>query len=124
MTELFNKLVNWVSLEPAVSLLMIVTAVVLFGSAFREYQEGSGAFWPWLRRVIEASVGAVLFVGLLWAFRAVLNDNIATFYSTHGSLSDVSRSSAWSRMSSPAWWMERWHPKRRQGSKKGCSGRN
>lgn len=96
MADLFNKLVNWVNLEPAVSLLMIVTAVVLFGSAFRGYNETNGAFWPWLRRVIEASVGALLFIGLLWGFRAVLNDNIATYYSTHGSLSDVSRASAWS----------------------------
>ncbi len=96
MADLFNKLVNWINLEPAVSLLMIVTAVVLFGSAFRGYNGTDGAFWPWLRRVIEASMGAILFIGLLWAFRAVLNDNIATYYSTHGSLSDVSRASAWS----------------------------
>jgi hypothetical protein len=49
-----------------------------------------------MRRIIEAAVGAVLFIGLVWAFRAVLNDNISTFYSTHGSLSDTSRESAWS----------------------------
>ncbi len=94
--DLFNKLVNWMNLEPAVSLLMIVTAVVLFGSAFRGSSEVESTFWPWMRRVIEASVGAILFIGLLWAFRAVLNDNIATYYSTHGSLSDISRASAWS----------------------------
>lgn len=96
MTDLFTKLVNWVNLEPAVSLLMIVTAVVLFGSAFRGYSGTEGAFWPWLRRVIEASVGALLFIGLLWAFRAVLNDNVATYFSTHGSRSDISQASAWS----------------------------
>jgi hypothetical protein len=96
VADILNKLVNWVNLEPAVSLLMIVTAVVLFGSAFRNHRETDAAFWPWLQRVIEASVGALLFIGLLWAFRAVLNDNIATYYSTHGSLSDVSRASAWS----------------------------
>jgi hypothetical protein len=93
---MIDRLINWMTLEPAVSVLMITTAIVLFGSAFRALQETSGAFWPWLRRIIEASVTAVLFIGLLWAFRAVLNDNANTFYSTHGSLSDISRASAWS----------------------------
>jgi hypothetical protein len=96
MAAFLERFVNWLNLEPVVSLLMIVTAVVLFGNAFRDHQETSGAFWPWLRKVIEASVGAILFIGLLWAFRAILNDNIATFYSTHGSVSDISRASAWS----------------------------
>jgi hypothetical protein len=91
---MLDRLINWITVEPTVSLLMIVTAIVLFGTAFSGFRDTSGAFWPWLRRVIEASVGAILFIGLLWAFRAILNDNIATFYSTHGSLSDLSRSSA------------------------------
>jgi hypothetical protein len=91
-----DRIINWFSVEPSVSMLMITTAIVLFGSAFHAYQETSGNFWPWVRRVIEAAIGAVLFIGLLWAFRAILNDNIQTFYSTHGSLSDISRSSAWS----------------------------
>ncbi|MBN1430058.1 MAG: hypothetical protein JXB07_16935 [Anaerolineae bacterium] len=93
---MIDRLINWMTVEPAVSMLMITTAIVLFGSTYRSLQETSGNFWPWLRRIIEASVAAVLFVGLLWAFRAVLNDNSLTFYSTHGSLSDISRSSAWS----------------------------
>jgi len=90
------RLVNWFTVEPAISTLMITTAVVLFGSAFRAHKETSGDFWPWVRRIIEAAVGAVLFIGLLWAFRAILNDNISTFHSTHGSLSDTNRASAWS----------------------------
>lgn len=93
---MLERLINWFTLEPAVSMLMITTAVVLFGSAFRAYRETSGNFWPWLRRIIEAGVGAALFIGLLWGFRSILNDNVNTFYSTHGSLSDTSRSSAWS----------------------------
>lgn len=92
---MLERLINWFGVEPAVSMLMAATAIVLFGSAFRAYKETSGSFWPWIRRVIEASVGALLFIGLLWAFRAILNDNISTFYSTHGSLSDISRASAW-----------------------------
>jgi len=98
MLDLFNRLTNWVSVEPTIGLLMLITAIVLFGSAFRNYKETADAFWPWFRRLLETSIGAVvgamLFVGLMWAFRVILNDNVASFYSTHGSLSDASRSSA------------------------------
>jgi hypothetical protein len=90
------RIINWFNLEPAVSVLMVATAIVLFGSAFQAYKETSGKFWPWVRKVIEASIGALLFLGLLWSFRAILNDNMYTFYSTHGSVSDISRASAWS----------------------------
>ncbi len=93
---MIDRIINWFTLEPAVSMLMITTAIVLFGSAFKAYKESSGDFWPWMRRIIEASVAAILFLGLLWAFRAILNDNVNTFYATHGSVSDVSRASAWS----------------------------
>jgi hypothetical protein len=96
MLELVTRIFEWINLEPAVSLLMIITAVVLFGSAFKLDDQSKNSFWPWFRQVIEASVGAILFLGLLWAFRSVLNDTVATFYSTHGSLSDISRESAWS----------------------------
>ena len=91
---MLDRVINWVTVEPAISLLMIITAVVLFGSAFRKSKDSSTTFWPWLRRVIEASVGAVLFLGLLWAFRAILNNNNVTFNSTHGSLSEANRQSA------------------------------
>ena len=77
---------------------MLLTSIALFGSAFRSYAESTDGFWPWLKQLLEsvvrASLGAILFIGLMWAFRVVLNDNIATFYSTHGSLNELSRSSA------------------------------
>ena len=91
-----SRIINWFTLEPAVSMLMVTTAIVLFGSAFKSYKETSGNFWPWMRRIIEAGAAAILFLGLMWAFRAILNDNVNTFYSTHGSVSNVSRESAWS----------------------------
>lgn len=98
MLDLFNRLTEWVNFEPTVGLLMLITAIVLFGSAFRNYRETTDGFWPWFRRLLETSAGAVvaavLFVGLMWAFRIILNDNVASFYSTHGSLSDLSRASA------------------------------
>jgi len=82
------------TVEPAIGLLMLITAVVLFSTAFTKARETSSAFWPWLRRVIEASVGAILFLGLLWAFRSILTNNSTTFHSTHGSLSEASLKSA------------------------------
>lgn len=95
---LLNRIINWINIEPTVGLLMIITAVVLFGSSFGAQKETAGAFWPWLRRILEAfvaaAISALLFIGLVWAFRIILNDNVATFYATHGSLSDISRSSA------------------------------
>jgi hypothetical protein len=90
-----DRLVNWFAINPEVSLLMVIAAVVLFGSALTRQALEGGGFWPWLRRILEASVSAVLFLGLLWAFRSVLNSNINTFYSTHGSQSDLSRESAY-----------------------------
>jgi hypothetical protein len=89
------RIMSWFTVDPEVSLLMVLTAVVLFGSALARKGLEGGGFWPWLRRLIEASVGAVLFLGLLWGFRNVLNNNINTFYSTHGSQSDLSRESAY-----------------------------
>lgn len=93
---MLERLIEWFTVEPAVSMLMATTAIVLFGTAFRARPEAAENFWPWVRRFFEAAAAALLFVGLLWAFRAMLNDNIKTFYSTHGSLSDISRASAWS----------------------------
>jgi hypothetical protein len=96
---MLDRIIGWLTIEPTVSLLMIITAVVLFATAFSRSQDT--ALWPWVRRIIEASVGAVLFLGLLWAFRSILNTNNSSFYSTHGSLSDVSLVSAQSIWGKP-----------------------
>ena len=73
---------------------MAITAIVIFGSALRRSKDVSDKFWPLLRKLIGALIEVVLFLGLLWAFRTILNNNIVTFFSTHGSLSEISRSSA------------------------------
>jgi hypothetical protein len=96
-----NRLINWITVEPTISLLMAITAVVLFGSTLTRSKDTSDRFWPWFRRIIEASIGAFLFLGLLWAFRAILNNNIVTFNSTHGSLSEANRQSAQSIWGKP-----------------------
>lgn len=89
-----DRFIDWMTVEPVIGLLMAITALVLFGASFVQSKESSPTFWLWLKKVIEASVGAILFLGLLWAFRSILNNNNSTFYSTHGSLSDASRQSA------------------------------
>ncbi|MBN2503415.1 MAG: hypothetical protein JXB38_21745 [Anaerolineales bacterium] len=94
---MFSRLINWFTVEPAISLLMAITAVVIFGSAFTHKDEDAGdRFWPWLRRIIEASIGAIMFLGILWSFRAILNDNVQTFNTTHGSRTEINRESAYS----------------------------
>lgn len=93
---MFNRIAAWFSVEPTLSLLMVITAVVLFGSAIAKKELSTDNFWPWLRRIIEASIGAILFIGLLWAFRAILNNNIDTFQATHGSRTEINRESAYS----------------------------
>ncbi len=91
---MLNRLIDWVTVEPTISLLMTITAIVIFGSAFRRSKEIPEKFWPLLRTFVGALLEVLLFLGLLWTFRAILNNNIVTFFSTHGSLSELSRSSA------------------------------
>jgi hypothetical protein len=100
MSYLIDRFFGWMSEEPTIGLLMVVTAIVLFATAMRRTTDKSNALWPWIRRIIESSIGAILFLGLLWAFRAILTSNNQTFNATHGSLSDaslVSAQSIWGR---------------------------
>ena len=101
MSSFIDRIVRWMTVEPAIGLLMTITAVVIFGAAFAKSQDTSGTFWSWLKRVIEASIGAILFLGLLWAFRSILTNNNTTFYSTHGSLSEATLFSAQSIWGKP-----------------------
>ncbi|HZU87419.1 MAG TPA: hypothetical protein VFF78_08040 [Anaerolineaceae bacterium] len=91
---MIDRVLGWITVEPTIALLMIVTAIVLFATALQRRQDGSNTFWPWLRRIIEASIGAILFIGLLWAFRSILTNNNTTFNQTHGSRSEVNYQSA------------------------------
>ncbi len=94
MNDFVNRLFGWFSSQPTAGVLMIVTALVLFATAIRRSTEPSNALWPWLRRIIEASVGAILFLALLGTFRSILDANKTTFNATHGSLSDTNLASA------------------------------
>jgi hypothetical protein len=91
----FDRIESWFILEPAVALLMLIAAIVIFGAALARRRDDTNAFWPWLRRAVEALVVALLFLGLLLAFRSILNSNRAAFFSTHGSRSDANLQSAY-----------------------------
>jgi hypothetical protein len=92
--SIINRIIEWISLEPVIGLLMVITALALFVTAYRSGKSDSQSFWPWMRRILEASVAAVLFLGLLWAFRSILNSNSSTFNATHGSFNDATLQSA------------------------------
>jgi hypothetical protein len=75
-------------------ILTVVTAAILFGSLLARARPASPTFWPWLRRTVEASVGALLFVGTVGAFSWLLAYTSEVFSSIHdaalqSSLSDV-----------------------------------
>lgn len=92
--ELVDRFIEWMNVQPVIGVLMCTTAIVLFSVAFTKRTEATPSLWSWLRKIIESGVGATLFLGLLLAFRLILNDNVKSFYATHGSLSDLSRESA------------------------------
>ncbi|MBN1440273.1 MAG: hypothetical protein JW929_12770 [Anaerolineales bacterium] len=52
-------------------------------------------WWRWILRLGEGAAGAAVFLGMLWGFRGILNSNTQTFFSTHGSQSEISRESAY-----------------------------
>ncbi len=89
-----NRILEWLTLEPSIGLLMVITSLALFVTAYRRGNGESQSLWPWVRRLVEASVGAILFLGLLWAFRSILNSNSATFNATHGSFNDTTQQAA------------------------------
>jgi hypothetical protein len=96
LERMMDRFLGWMTVEPTLGFLMVVTAIVLFATAMRRTlsSDQSNSLWPWIRRIIESSISAVLFLGLLWAFRSMLTNNTRTFNSTHGSLSDVNLQSA------------------------------
>src|SRR5512142_2296364 len=98
---MLDRFFSWMSDEPTIGLLMMAVTLVLFIRALRRDTEESRSLWPWLRRIIEAGLSALLFLGMLWAFRSILTTNTGTFFATHGSLSDTSLESAQSIWGKP-----------------------
>jgi hypothetical protein len=76
--------------EPLIGVMMVVGTIVLFVGAYRRRgADRSEGFFPWARRVLEAAATALLFLGLLWGFRAVLGDNARGFQASHGRVTEA-----------------------------------
>lgn len=85
-----DRINAWLTLQPFIALMMIIAACVLFVLSYKQKAKKEiTTFWQWLRIVIESGLQALLFLGLLWAFRAILNANLATFKQSHGRVSQV-----------------------------------
>jgi hypothetical protein len=87
-----DRISSWISLEPIATFLMITTVVILFIRTFRKGgrpENGQLRAWDWIRRIFESLAIAFLFLGILSAFRSVLDDNSSTFQQDHGRVSDV-----------------------------------
>ena len=96
-----SRALAWMEHEPVVGLMMTVAAVVTFAGVYRREGGPGDGFWPFVRRVLDASVVAVLLMGLLWSFRAVLHDNAASFASEHGRTSEANLQSVHSIWGGP-----------------------
>lgn len=94
MEHLIDRFFGWMTSEPVIGLLMMAVTITLFVTALRRNTDESKSLWPWIRKIVESSLSAILFLGLLWGFRAVLVNNTLSFYATHGSVSDSSLKSA------------------------------
>ncbi len=83
------RVLAWMEAEPVVGLMMTVAAVVTFAGVYGKSGGPGPGVWAWARRIVEAGTMAALLMGLLWAFRAVLGDNSATFLAEHGRVSEA-----------------------------------
>jgi hypothetical protein len=91
-----DRISSWISLEPIAMFLMLTTVVILFIRTFRrgaKPENGRLGFWDWARRIFESAAVAFLFMGILWAFRAVLDDTTSTFQQDHGRVSETNYNS-------------------------------
>lgn len=103
---IFDRFIEWMNVQPVIVLFMSIAALILFSTTYSKPGEPIKTFWAWLKRFVESLIVALVFLGLLWAFRTILNNNMATFYSTHGSLSNISRDSAQSIWGRPHYQSE------------------
>lgn len=89
-----NRIDAWFTLQPFIALMMIIAACVLFVLSYKQKSKKEiSSFWQWFKIVIESGLQALLFLGLLWAFRAILNTNLVTFKQSHGRVSEVNYTS-------------------------------
>ncbi|MCP4134270.1 MAG: hypothetical protein GY754_25070 [bacterium] len=85
-----DRFFSWMTFEPVIGLMMIIGAIVIFLMRYKKDGDVSPAtFWEWARRILESAGVALLFLGLLWSFRAILNNNNTDFRQEHGRVSSV-----------------------------------
>ncbi|MDH4129405.1 MAG: hypothetical protein OEV44_11650 [Spirochaetota bacterium] len=89
MKFIANRFFSWMTYEPVIGLLMVTVAIILFIVAYKKYDLKSNTFWEWLKRIVEAGAIAIIFIGFLWAFRSILNDNYNSFRKAHGRVSET-----------------------------------
>ncbi|MBI5700366.1 hypothetical protein HZC34_00760 [Candidatus Saganbacteria bacterium] len=68
-----DRFFGWMTYEPVIGLMMVISALVLFLANYKK-SEKQETFWEWGKRVIESLVIVLLFLGLLWSFRAILTN--------------------------------------------------
>jgi hypothetical protein len=93
MESILDRLASWFELEPLLSFLMALAAIALFIGAYRKAVREGSRFWEWLKGTLEAAGTTLLFLGLLWVARGILNDNYASFIASHGRVSEANYSS-------------------------------
>lgn len=63
--HIIDRFFNWMEFEPAIGIMMVVAAIVLFVKAYHKDENFQPAtLWEWIRRLIEAASVALLFLGL------------------------------------------------------------
>jgi hypothetical protein len=101
MEYMTDRLFSWMSYEPFIGILMIISAAVLFISHFNKDRFKPANFWQWFGRIVESLSVALAFLFLLWAFRAVLNSNNEGFSYSHGRVSEANYNSVQTIWGSP-----------------------
>src|SRR5260221_10775990 len=101
MEYLTERSFSWMTYEPFIGILMIISAAILFVSHFNKENFKPASFWQWVGRVIESFSVAFAFMFLLWAFRSILNTNSENFSFSHGRVSEQNYNSVQTIWGSP-----------------------
>ena len=78
-------LADWIGREPVAGLFLAVTAVLLFGSIITSQPGTSSSLQTWVRRLINALLCGLLFLGMSGAFQFLLDRDYMGFSEIYGS---------------------------------------
>ena len=82
---MITRIANWIGQEPFLSLLVLLTLIGWAIFVFIQTKDNQVTFWLWLRRIIVVFATWMLFVGLLGIFNILLQRNLDTYQTLHGS---------------------------------------